>query len=448
MSCKKPLAGYTPPHLLAGLAPDVPLLVALSGGADSVALLHMLHTWHQGPIYACHVHHGIRGAEADRDAEFCAALCKSLAVPLEVHYADVPALAAARGVGLESAARDARYAALEGMMAARDIPLLVTAHHADDQLETVLQHLLRGAGARGLCGIPALRPLEGGRLVARPLLRLAKREILAYCAQNELSFVTDSTNLEPCCPRNRLRAEVLPVLEELWPGGAERAARCAAALAQDEAYFAELADDFLQKEGDRPLAESLCALPRPVLVRVLQKLLPTVPEAAHLEAMVALLQKARPHASLSLPGVRVQIERGRFCVLPAIEDKTKDFSIELAVGENPLPQGLGLAILGAYGENFLPEGIKVYKYATRVDFCSAIINGRLVLRNRRAGDRILSGGMHKSVRKLPCMAPFSPTERARMPLLCDGEGVLAVPFGPVRDGAKRHADKSLYLFFD
>ena len=88
MSCKKPLAGYTPPHLLAGLAPDVPLLVALSGGADSVALLHMLHTWHQGPVYACHVHHGIRGVEADTDAEFCVALCKALAVPLEVHYAD------------------------------------------------------------------------------------------------------------------------------------------------------------------------------------------------------------------------------------------------------------------------------------------------------------------------------------------------------------------------
>ena len=446
MSLQTPLAGYTPPHLLAGLAPDVPLAVALSGGADSVALLHMLHTWHKGPLCAIHVHHGIRGAEADRDAEFCRALCAQLDVPFALRRVDVPALAAAGGMGLESAAREARYEALAAFLKEEGIALLATAHHADDQLETMLQHLLRGAGTRGLCGIPAVRPLDGG-LVVRPLLQLTKQQILDYCAQNALDFVTDSTNSEPCCPRNRLRAEVMPVLAALWPAGAARAARCAASLAEDEAYLALLAAEFLEREGNTPSVTALAALPRPILVRVMQRLLPMPPEAVHIEAIAALLQSPRPHAALSLPSARVQIEQGALCVLPCEEMQVGDYEIPLREGENPLPEGLGLAVLAAFGENYTPSGTNVYKYATRVDFCSAMMKGNPLLRNRRAGDRILVGGMHKTVRKLPCMAGLAPEVRARMPLLCDEVGVLAVPFGPVRDGGAKHPDKSLYLFF-
>jgi len=446
MNLKTPLTGYVPPHVLAGCAPDAPLAVALSGGADSVALLHVLHTWHKGPLYAIHVHHGIRGEEADRDAAFCRELCAALGVPCEVQCVDVPALAAEKGLGLESAAREARYAALADFLHARDIPMLATAHHADDQLETMLQHLLRGAGARGLCGIPAVRPLNSG-FVVRPFLQLTKQQILDYCAQNALDFVTDSTNSEPCCPRNRLRAEVMPVLAELWPAGAARAARCAASLAEDEAYLAALAEDFLRREGNTPATAALAALPRPILVRVLQRLLPMPPEAVHIDAIAALLREPRPHATLSLPAARVQIDRGCLCILPPQEMPTGDYEIPLREGENPLPFGIGVAVLGDPDMNYDTDARNVYKYAMRVDFCSAIMNGRIFLRNRRAGDRILSGGMHKTVRKLPAMAKFPPEVRARMPLLCDEAGVLAVPGGPLRDGAAKHADKTLLLFF-
>ena len=123
-----------------------------------------------------------------------------------------------------------------------------------------------------------------------------------------------------------------------------------------------------------------------------------------------------------------------------------DYEIPLAEGVNALP--CGVAVLGAFGENCPIEGTNIYRYATRVDLSRATIKGTPVLRNRRAGDRILSGKCHKSVRKLPSMAKFSLQTRERMPLLCDGEGVLAVPFGPVRDGAKKNADATLYLFFN
>ncbi len=442
--------GYTPPHLLSGCGADTPLAVALSGGADSVALLHILKAWYAGALLAIHVHHGIRGAEADRDADFCRALCARLDVPFAVIYVDVPALAAESGMGLESAARAARYEALAAEMKKRRIPLLATAHHADDQLETMLQHLLRGAGTRGLCGIPAVRPLQQGAcaLVVRPLLQMTKEQILAYCVENGLDFVTDSTNEEPVCPRNRLRAEVIPVLRELWPAGASRAARAAASLAEDETYLQSLAADFLLREGDMPCVAALAELPRPIFARVMQKMLPVPPEAVHIDALWQLVHTAQPHKSLSLPAVRVQIEGGRLTLAKEEACEIADYEIPLREGVTPLPEGRGVAVLGTPGANCIPDGMNVYRYETRIDFCSAIMKGEPVLRNRRAGDRILSGKCHKSVRKLPCMAKFSLQTREGMPLLCDEDGVLAVPFGPVRDGAKKNADKTLYLYFN
>ncbi len=447
---KDPPLGYASPHVLAGAAPSAPLAVACSGGADSVALLHMLKTCYTGALLAIHVHHGIRGEEADRDADFCRALCLRLDVPLAVLHVDVPALAAASGMGLESAARAARYEALAKEMKKRNILLLATAHHADDQLETMLQHLLRGAGTRGLCGIPAVRPLQEGSeaLVVRPLLQMTKQQILDYCRANGLDFVTDSTNGEPCCPRNRLRAEVIPVLRELWPAGATRAARAAASLAEDEAYLQSLAAEFVAREGSEPPVSALAALPRPIFARVMQNLLPIAPEATHIDALWRLIKSPSPHKSLSLPCACVQIEQGRLTLAENAPRAVADYEIPLCEGVTYLPDGIGVAVLGDEGINCIPDGMNVYRYETRIDFCSAIMKGSAVLRNRRAGDRILSGKCHKSVRKLPSMAAFPLDVRERMPLVCDEEGVLAVPFGPVRDGAKKCADKTLYLFFN
>ena len=118
----------------------------------------------------------------------------------------------------------------------------------------------------------------------------------------------------------------------------------------------------------------------------------------------------------------------------------------LCEGVNVLPFDIGVAVLGTPTTNYIPEGINIYRYETRVDFCSATIKGTPVLRNRRAGDRILAGKCHKSVRKLPSMARLPLEMRERLPLLCDGEGVYAVPFGPLRDGAKKNADRTLYLY--
>ncbi len=439
-----PPVGFHAPHELAGVCENTPVAVALSGGADSVALLHMLCTSTAHPVHAVHVHHGIRGKEADRDAAFCAALCDTLHVPFTLLRLDVPALAKASGEGLETAARRARYEAFDAFLCKSGIPLLATAHHADDQLETMLQHLLRGAGLRGLCGIPACRAL-GNATVVRPLLRVCKDELLSYCARASLSFVTDSTNDEPFCARNRLRLDVIPVLRELWPKGADAAARCAASLAEDEALLTQMASDFIEKEGNTPPCAALAALPAPIFARVMHALLPSPPEATHVEALTALVREARPHAALSLPSVTVRVENGRFCVDKDETPVHTPYEVPLAFGETAFP--CGVAILSRGVVPIDEERAKSFPFSARITFRYDAANGTLTLRPRKAGERILSGGNHKLVRKLPFMSRYPLAVRARMPLLCDADGVLALPAGPVRDGAAKNADTTLVLLF-
>ena len=447
-----PPPGFKDPRALAGLPKGTPLCVALSGGADSVALLSLLAA--DAHVCAVHVHHGIRGAEADRDADFCRALAKRLGVPLTVLSIDAPALARSRGVSLETAARDGRYEAITEHLKKENIPLLVTAHHADDQLETILQHLLRGSGLSGLCGIPACRPLAHGIQVVRPLLTVTREALRDHLEKAELSHVEDSTNQQSCCTRNRLRLEVLPVLSALYPAGVEAAARCAELLLEDECYLDSLAADFVQKEGNEPHLSALAALPRPIFARVMRKILPSPPERVHIEALAAFCQKAAPHASLSLPCATVAAENGRLTVVRE-PSAFADYEVVLREGETPLPEIGGLAIVARSGENCEIRPNNIYKYATRLSFCSAIINGKLSVRNRRAGDRIRSGGMHKAVRRLSGQEHLPLSVRGRMPLLADDSGILAIPFtaprAVLRDGALKKGaprDLTVYLFFN
>ncbi len=186
-----------------------PLLVGLSGGRDSVALLHLLVA--RGcRLFACHVHHGIRGDAADADAAFCRELCEGLGLPLEMVELDVPALAAQRGESLELAARNARRAALAEAARRVGAVAVVLAHHADDQAETALFRLARGAA-----GPRAMRPVvqDAQACWLRPLLLCRRAELTAWLQQRGLRWQDDATNEDAaCCTRNALRHEVLPAL--------------------------------------------------------------------------------------------------------------------------------------------------------------------------------------------------------------------------------------------
>ena len=219
-------AGFTLPHCLTELPIGTPLLVGFSGGADSCLLLSLLSLYGKEtntPIYAAHLHHGIRGLEADRDRDFCIETAKAYGIPLFVKEVDIPALSQASGRGLELEARLARYAFFDELMTAHHIPVLATAHHADDQLETLLLRLMRGTGTRGLGGIHPVRQ-HGQGLVIRPLLSLSKQDILSECERRHLSYVTDSTNEKDLAERNKLRHSVIPVMKEIAPQDLTRSA--------------------------------------------------------------------------------------------------------------------------------------------------------------------------------------------------------------------------------
>lgn len=215
--------------------------VAVSGGADSVALFVAMadsRTETGVVLRAIHVHHGLRGAEADGDAQFVADLAKQLDVPLSTKRGDVAALAAERGHGIEEAARALRYRCFEELLAAGDVDAVATAHTLDDQAETVLMKMLRGAWTEGLGGIAPVVAQQGRGRIVRPLLEVTRAEIVAYLESRGQSWREDSTNREQTFTRNRVRYTLLPQLREFQPRIAEQLSRMAAVARDEEAWWA------------------------------------------------------------------------------------------------------------------------------------------------------------------------------------------------------------------
>lgn len=221
------------------------VLVALSGGADSVALLHLLLDA-GADVCAAHFEHGIRGEDSLADMAFCKELCARLRVPFFCERADVPA-ARLPGEGLEAAARRLRYAFLRRAKEEAEAKCIATAHHAGDQAETVLMHLLRGAGPAGAVG---MREREGD--LWRPLLRAQKQDLVAYLRERGQNWREDATNALADTPRNALRLDILPRMEALYPGAARALCRFSEAQAVE--------GDFLEEATAR-WAQSRVALP-------------------------------------------------------------------------------------------------------------------------------------------------------------------------------------------
>ena len=190
------------------------VLVALSGGADSTALLHFLYSVKEKynlTVSAAHLNHCIRGEEADRDQSFCKILCEKYNIPFYSKTVDIPALSRQRQISEELCGREERYAFLESLADELNAKI-ATAHNADDNAETLIFNITRGSSLRGAAGIPPKR----GRII-RPLIGVTRAEIEEYCRQNGLDFVTDSTNLGDDYSRNKIRHRVIPVLRELNP---------------------------------------------------------------------------------------------------------------------------------------------------------------------------------------------------------------------------------------
>ncbi len=400
------------------------IVVGLSGGADSVALLHVLCSLKEEfgwQITAVHIHHGLRGKEADGDAAFAEEFCAKLGVPCVVRKVDVKAEAKARKLGEEETGRLLRYAAFREM--AGEDGYIAVAHHRRDQAETMLMRLCRGTGLKGLTGMSPVR-----EKICRPLLRCSRTEIEQYCRENGLMWREDATNQEETYTRNKLRLRVLPLLEEINPKAVEHMAETAELLSAEEDFLELQAAACYEKvKADAPKGEvrlkrkELQALHPAMRKRVLRKamasFLRTDISQAQIEALEDLLQKETGKSRDFLEGVHAE-NRYDVLVLTMKKERAEGYRYLLPLGESVFVSEIGLRITAWAGEKdeLLSEETKCFDFDK--------ISGELFCRSRKTGDVISLKIGRKKIKDLFIDEKIPRNERETFPLITVGEEVL------------------------
>ncbi len=394
------------------------LLLGLSGGVDSVVLLHLLaqifprFSWR---LRALHVHHGI-SPHADEWALFCSELCAQLSIPLQIEHVDITPL---REMGIEAAARQLRHAAL----ARQEVDFIALAHHRDDQAETLLLQLLRGAGVRGAAAMPRLKLRHDAASLLRPLLEAGRTELEAYAREHGLRWVEDDSNRDVSYPRNFLRHRVLPLLEQRFPSYRTTLARSASHFAEAATLLDELAaqDAIVALEDERLSVAALRQLSeargKNLLRYFLQLCGAPIPDSSRLAEMLRQLCCARQDAQLcvSWRGWQLRCYRGYAYVLPVVSP-ARDFSIAWR-GEAEV------ALPGSHGVlSFTPatgRGISREKLA----------EGQVLIRARHGSETLQPDAARprRTLRNLLQEHGVPPWQRELLPLLFCADELVCVP---------------------
>lgn len=384
------------------------VLLAVSGGRDSMTLLHW--AWSQAETFGVHLavghyHHGMRGSAADQDERRVSAWCREHGIPFYAEHGDVYGEAARRSRGVEETGRDLRYAFLEALAQRLGAAVIATAHNADDNAETLLLHLVRGTGLQGLTGIPPRR----GNLV-RPLLTTTRAQIDCYAAYHAIPYGDDVTNEDDSYARNRVRHQVTPVLQSLNPRYIENASDSIRLLRADNdclnAQAARLSMAARPCEGGLVLEASLLTVhPFPIASRAVRQLLlrltgQTSFRQAHLQAVLDLASSPNPSGRVSLPyGVTVR-RMYHDLLLTSRPASPSPPPASLHAGDNPW----GSWIITVTGPAH-----------------------SLTARPRQTGDRLrLPRQARKSLKKLFIEKKIPQAERDSLPVVADRDGVLAV----------------------
>lgn len=400
------------------------VLCAVSGGADSMALLSVLLFFRAEfgmHLRAAHVNHCLRGEQSLRDETFVRESCEKYAVPLDVLRVDVAAKAKESGEGLEECGRRLRYAFFASL---DDKARVATAHTQSDRLESMLLNLTRGTGLSGLCPIAPVR----GQVI-RPLLDCSRAQVEVYCAGQGIAFMTDSSNADTVFRRNRIRAEVIPVLRGMNPALDEAASRCFNALERDADFLKEQTQQLLCKatDGEGYSAKLLLEAHPALRSRALLALLWKYPDTANARNEAALTQ-------LLETGGKIQIGKALFAVCESgllhfvtrtrKEDGELPSAVPLCLGT--LPFGSRKLHCGTIHKTEIEKIQKIHKeqLASCLDYDTII--GNSFFRTRQAGDvlRLAGSNSSKQVRRLFQEKHFSPEKRGRLAVLADEMGVV------------------------
>lgn len=412
------------------LSPGDSVIVGVSGGPDSMALLHYLLSRRRmlglEEIVAAHVHHGLRGEDADGDEALVRRQCADWGIPCEIRRVNVADLARETGRGLEETGRRVRYAFFEELAKKRSSCRIATAHTAGDNLETLLLHLTRGSAMTGLAGIPPVR----GRII-RPLIDCRRDEVEAYCREQGVPFRIDGSNEDIAYSRNRIRHRVTGELKALNPRVEEAARRLSETVRQEDAYLDGLAQAayqtaWLDDEGKQLNRCKLREMPPALRRRVLEKAAAGVAEGRHLAMLDRLLEE---DGALVLPGglrVTARTEALTF-THPESWQAPSFFSFPLIPGDSYEICGRMYTSCILSLEEY-ENCKKIHKILLKNAFDYASIRDMVTIRQRLPGDAYhpVGRGGGKSLKKLFNEAGYSQKMRAETPVLCDEEGIVLV----------------------
>lgn len=377
--------------------PGDTVICAVSGGADSMALLWAMYLLKEKlgiRLEAAHFNHNLRGEESRSDALFVKDFCDTHQIILHMGEGKVKA----GQKGLEAAAREARYAFLQSLSGK-----IATAHTADDNAETIIMHLVRGTGLKGLGGICPVR----GNLI-RPMLSVTRQEVLRFLQAHKIPYVNDSSNDTDDFLRNRIRHHVMPLLQGENPSIGENLSATALRLRQDE----EALDALAQPTTD---VAALRTLPPAIQTRVLAKLLVDFgvkePEGEHIDLLRRIVYSENPSASGEFPG-RITVGRQYHCLVKLEKQPCVRTNTLQCPGQTLIPE-LGMKVI-CREPNENAEGMRVHLYGTPI------------LRSRREGDSITLQGGTKTLKKLFIDKKIPAADRNRIPVIADDLGVAAV----------------------
>lgn len=370
------------------IQPGDRVFVGLSGGADSVSLLHVLNSIKDElhfSLCAAHVNHQIRGAEAERDELFVKKLCQSLSVQLYVGSFNIPEISKSTGESLELCGRRIRYEFFNSIC---DNAKIATAHNLNDSAETFFLNLSRGAGLNGLCGIPPVR-----ENIIRPLIECSRAEIEKYCHDNELEFVTDSTNLCDDYTRNQIRHHILPVMTDINPAFLDIFLRTTDSLKEDMLYIESECNRIYSQIADVSCVgcDIFLSLPDSIRNRLLAKLIrentTLSPEARHIKLISSFISDGHGAVMLSDTWTASVNNNRLVFVRRTVREKAPEVNIEIVPGVMTYETQLGVVtfVLLDKKKSQLKKNIKELSLDNFADYDKIIMNS--VIRTRRNSDR-------------------------------------------------------------
>ncbi len=420
------------------------IVVAVSGGADSMALLHMLHGLAERQrlrLVAAHVNHGFRGAESAAELAMVRAYAEGLGLPCETTELDLPTYIEENRLNLQAAAREKRYDFLHGIAKRHGASRIALAHHADDQAETVMMRIIRGAGLSGLSGIPGKRSENNVELI-RPLLRMNKSDLLSYCEEWDIPYCTDSSNLERYYFRNTVRLDVLPYLSQFNPQLPLSLQRLAEVAGEEDDYLAgktaELFGEIARAEQGEiavPCSElwGLHVALQRRLIKLILNYLSQDTENISFDGIERMRFAAAPGASSTWRldaggGIRClrEYETMRWRKIPAAGAVPGRYSYEILEGMSYID---AVSAGWTFRLRWLdPSAAGQARPASRSEaiFDVSELSFPLQIRNRRPGDRIQVLGLNgsKKVQDMFVDEKLPPSARESYPLLCDSGGRL------------------------